>query len=292
MRAGTRHGLPALTCALALVVAGCTSDGDESSSEPTSPGPSESSGTSTSPADPGGTAAPQPTDDRPRALACYLLDGDQALATEGDVPAVPCRDEHTAVTYSTGLLDQSAASGSAEDPRVRRQVAATCNRRLARFLGGSLEQRRLSLLTKVWFTPTAEQAADGARWFRCDVVAPYSGGRLMTLPPPRKLRGILRTPGPRNAFATCGTARPGTKGFRRVPCSNRHTWRAVATVSLGRGAYPSDSEVFDRMDGRCTNAARQRARDKFSFSWAEERPTRAQWRAGLRYGYCWTAVRS
>ncbi|WP_185995852.1 septum formation family protein [Nocardioides campestrisoli] len=282
-----RGALPSLACAVALALVGCTSGGGDSS--PSEPSESRSSSSSPSAAPP---ETPSAAPARPRAGRCYRLDSREALASAAEAPPVSCRSAHTAVTYSTGFLELDPAdpAGALDSPRVRRQVAPTCQRRLARFLGGSLEQRRLSLLTRVWFTPSPAQVEQGARWFRCDVIAAQSDDRLLALPRPNRLRGILRAPGPRNAFATCGTARPGTPAFRRVACSRRHSWRAVASVSLGQGAYPPRAQIFRRMDPRCTAAARARARNKFSFTWAEERPTRAQWSAGRRYGLCWTAV--
>lgn len=52
---------------------------------------------------------------------------------------------------------------------------------LASFIGGTTEDRRLTMLRPIWFTPTPEQSDAGARWFRCDVVAVAADGKLAEL---------------------------------------------------------------------------------------------------------------
>jgi hypothetical protein len=41
------------------------------------------------------------------------------------------------------------------------------------------------------------------------------------------------------------------------------------------------------MGALCRDEARARSSDPLDLTWSEERPTRAQWGAGRRYGICW-----
>jgi hypothetical protein len=272
---------PVALLLMVLLAAGCSPGTDDS------PGPDAGASTGASGNDAG--------EGRPRAPArgaCYRLRHRDALAPVAHRAPVPCRRKHTSVTFQVGRLDLRPGKRRlrVDSRRVQRQVAEACPRRLRDFLGGTEEERRLSLLTTVWFTPSVEEVTRGARWFRCDVVAPGPDRSLLPLPPPDRLRGLLEDPVRRDGLATCGTAEPGTPAFQRVACARRHSWRAVASVDLGTGPYPAAADVAQRMADPCTAAARERADDPLDFSWTEERPTREQWRAGRRHGLCWTQV--
>lgn len=228
-----------------------------------------------------------PPPPRPPVGGCYRLRrGDAVSPTSGRRP-VRCRTRHTSATFHVGRLDPSIGGRRrAVDARVvRARVARECATRLPRHLGGGVRALRLSMLTSVWFTPTVEESEAGARWFRCDVIALASSGRLLDLP--RATRGLLATRAGRERFGMCGTAAPGSRAFERVACQSRHAWVAVAAVDLGGPGYPAPSRVAARMEPACREAARARSDDPLDLTWSEERPTRAQWRAGRRYGLCW-----
>ncbi|MBA3780810.1 MAG: septum formation family protein [Nocardioides sp.] len=221
-------------------------------------------------------ASPPPAPKPPKNGKCYRLSFDEALAPIADDKTVKCRRRHTSQTFKVGRLDQGVEVDSA---RAQRQAREGCRSRLGRFVGADREALRLSLLATVWFTPTLEEGAAGGRWFRCDVIATAGSNRLMQLP--GELEGTL------GEFALCTTAEPGRKDSRRVPCSGRHAWRALATVDLAGSSYPSVEKVADAMRETCRSRARSAADDPLDFTWSEERPSRSQWKAGQRYGICW-----
>ena len=138
------------------------------------------------------------------------------------------------------------------------------------------------MVQAVWFTPSVEEAAAGADWFRCDVVALATNGRLAALP-----RSSDDLVGGSDRFAMCGTASPDAASFRRVQCSARHAWVAVSSVDLTGKSYPSASAASEQMESACRASARARAEDPLDFTWSEERPSRDQWDAGQHYGICW-----
>lgn len=274
----------ALATAVALVAGGCSS-GPPEPTPPATPTPTASA--SPPPAPPRASRPP-----RPRVGACYPLTDEQALTPTTDLQPVPCRRRHTAMTFHVGSLD-TLVDGHllAVDSRsAQAQVAAACPRRLAGFLGGTEEQRRLSTLRAVWFSPTLEQSDEGQGWFRCDVVAVGSNGALAPLTGP--LRGVLDRPADRERYAVCGTAEPGTPDFRRVLCSQPHTWRAIASYDVtGAGPrgqrYPGSDAVRAVAETRCQEAGRSVAADALNYQWGYDWPTRQQWATGLRYGLCW-----
>lgn len=168
---------------------------------------------------------------------------------------------------------------------VQAQLARRCPRRLAAYVGGHETDRRLSRLETVWFGPTVEQADRGARWFRCDLVALQRDGTLAPLGP--RMRGVLGHPSALESWGTCGTAAPSEQDFQRVICSQPHRWQAVDVIALPASAAFLGKRADRAADARCHDVASSRAGGRLKFAWSFEWPTREQWNAGQRYGYCW-----
>ncbi len=224
---------------------------------------------------------------RPVRNGCHRLTYEQAVAPVVGGTDVGCRKKHTSQTYKIGRLSLLAGGHlvAVDSPSVQDAVATSCLMEFGSHVGGTPEDRRLSMVQPVWFTPSVEEAAAGADWFRCDVVAVTVTGRLANLP--RSSVGLV---GSSDRLAMCGTASPDAVSFERVACSERHTWVAVASVPLTGTSYPSASAASDQMQSACRSSARSRADDPLDFAWSEERPSRAQWGIGQRFGICWAPV--
>lgn len=269
--------LPALVVllALVLVLAACTG-GDEAPQERSAP---TETATASAPA-PSPTREPVPPS--PPVGACYDLTAEQATATSSDADPVGCRRPHTARTIHVG---------SHPDPTDGDRLARVCTRRVERFLGGSRDERRLSRFTAVWFGPDDTQVAAGARWFRCDLVAVERPETLAELPRGRLREGVLDRTRLARRYALCATAAPGTPRFTRVACAQDHRWRALTTLPVTPGAgaragYPGSRAARRAGEDRCRQVVRSRSsaqRARYGWEW----PTREQWRAGQRHGYCW-----
>lgn len=262
-----------LLVVVALLLAGC------SDSPPAAPTPSASP--SASPADPSAEAVAVR---RPVKNGCHRLSYSEAVAPVVGGTEASCKKQHTAQTYKIGRLDLVSGGHlvAVDSPSVQAGVAATCTSLLGKHVGGTPEALRLSMVQAVWFTPSVEDAAAGADWFRCDVVALAGNSRLAPLPPAS--RGLVGTS---DRFAMCGTAPADAASHQRVPCSANHSWVAASSVDLSGKSYPSASAAGDQMESACRSAARARADDPLDFTWSEERPSEDQWNAGQRYGICW-----
>ena len=274
----------ALVAAL-LSLAACTSDDDD---------PPAADATTAAPTTLAPTPAPPPAP--PPLGACYRLSYAEAIApTNSDTP-VSCDKGHTSQTFAVGRLDLLADGHllGVDSDAVRRQVARRCPGGLARYVGATQEQLRLSVLRPVWFTPTIEEADAGADWYRCDVIAVTGDRKVAKFD--HNLFEALTTPARRAEFGLCGTAQPGTPAFSRVLCREDHTWKAIAVVDLTdlggdgkRGAYPGEKAVRAAGDdGTCADAARAIASDALDYEWGYEWPTKDQWQAGQTYGRCWS----
>lgn len=223
----------------------------------------------------------------PEQGACYDLSYAAALAPTSGARSTDCERRHTAVTFGTGRL-RTAVDGhllAVDSDRVQEQPARRCGRRFGTFVGGSEEDRRLSMLRAVWFTPTVAQSDRGAEWFRCDVIAVRADQELARLG--TGLRGVLATERGADRYGMCGTAAPDDRAFERVVCARQHSWRAVSLVDLPDGAYPGRAAAREAGQGPCEDAGRDAAADPAEFEWGYEWPDPEQWAAGQTYGRCW-----
>ncbi|MGZ5416321.1 MAG: septum formation family protein [Nocardioides sp.] len=271
----------ACTVAASLLVSGCTSgQSDPTAKRATTPAASPSSATSAT------TASVPPA---PRSGACYRLRFSELAEPSNASRPVPCTARHNAQTIYVGRL-ATTVSGHAvavDSDRVIHQLATECPRRLAGYVGGSPEDLDLSRFEVVWFSPTLEQGDLGADWFRCDLVAIAGKETLFPLPAPRRLKGVLAGPDAA-AYGLCGTAAPGDPDFSRVICGRRHSWRAVATISIPAGKrYPGQPAARSSGHDTCRDRIRDRAKDPLKFQYGWEWPTGEQWRKGQHFGYCW-----
>jgi Septum formation len=230
---------------------------------------------------PTATIAPQPSPP-PGPHACYRLAYDDALAPTNHQRPVPCNGQHTAVTFFVGHFPAKLAVDG--DP-VHRLESTACPRRFAGFVGGTIEDRRLSLLRTVWFTPTVDDAALGAHWFQCVAIALQGDQELAPLAGP--VHGALDRSAARDRYALCGTAEPGTAGFEQRMCALSHSWRALRTVPFSAGRYPGVDHVRSAGQTPCRDAGRAVANDPLSYRWSYQWPTLQQWRAGQTWGTCW-----
>ena len=218
----------------------------------------------------------------PRAGACYRLGYAEALAPTSSKKPSPCAGIHTAVTYFVGSYDKSLP---VDGKAVHALESTACPRRFAAYVGGTVEDRRLSMLRAVWFTPTVEQAARGAHWFQCVAIALQGDQHLAFLRGP--LQQALATSDTRDHYALCGTAEPGSPGFEQRICAAPHSWRALSTVPFAAGPYPGVDRVRSAGQQPCQDAGRAAASDPLNYRWSYTWPTLQQWREGQTYGVCW-----
>lgn len=271
----------ALTAALtaALGLAGC-SGSDEPDAQPSSSRSSQASSASATP-----TPTPVDLAPAPRTGQCRTLTQTEAIApTAPAAPVVACTAAHTAQTYRVGELDlvREGHLLAVDSTVATRQVQRSCQGALGGWLGGD---PRLSVLTPIWFTPSVEQSDVGAAWFRCDVVALGAGQRLAELPD--RTKGLLATRAGRDRFGLCRTAAPAAPGSAPVPCSAKHTFRALRAVDLPGTTLPTPKAGQAILDPVCRQAATEAARDPLDIAWQQELPTAEQWAAGRRHGLCW-----
>src|SRR5262245_54085078 len=171
----------AATAMLVVALSGCASSADLVDSGPSQrhtqrlgPGPDHKS-------------EPTPAPDEPTAPdvgACRKLALDDIEPAANDDPAIPCSQAHTAVTYYVADWPERLVSSAASvgDDRLTRYALHACEQHWRRTVGGTEEAWTTSIVSWAWYKPTPDQFADGAHWFRCDLVAGQDTAHLESLP--------------------------------------------------------------------------------------------------------------
>ncbi len=278
---------------VAALTAGCTSGdssdpgADASTPIPSASGSPSADGSASPSASPSSTVVPATPAPRPARRACYRLGYADAVAPTTEVAAVDCARRHTSLTFRVGTVD-AVVDGhllAVDSRHVQDDIAAQCPAALDTFLGGTEDDRRLSMLRTVWFSPSIEQSDEGGNWFRCDVIALAGNEKLAPLT--GRVAGALGRDGWQDRFGMCGTTDPQDADFERVICARRHAWRAIATIDAKGRDYPGAASLRGSGKAACEDPARAVAPDPLTVTWSYEPPTRAQWRSGQHYGICW-----
>lgn len=234
----------------------------------------------------GAASPPTPVSTRPPAAGSCRMLGVAALSRHSDAtPTVPCTDPHTAQTFLVGTLPASTGKRY-DDRRHARFVLRTCQPAFERYVGADESLAMRIRMSWAWFRPSTAAWARGARWFRCDVVGgPADATALRNLPTP--LKGFFGRVRP-DTWALCAQG-ARFAGSPKVPCSQPHHWRAIATVKLGQpdDPYPGDrpSEVMAR--DYCSDQVGAWSNYSLDYGYAYTWFHRAEWQAGNRRAICW-----
>ena len=101
------------------------------------------------------------------------------------------------------------------------------------FLGADESLVMRTVVSWAWFRPSEKAWEDGARWYRCDIVG---GGDESTsyVDLPETAKGLLLKQD--DQWMVCGHGRDRSTSSAKVPCTEKHNWRAVTTIKLGEPA--------------------------------------------------------
>jgi len=217
--------------------------------------------------------------------ACHDLTArDLARPTDAHA-AVPCSHRHTTQTFATGTLPRDAGT-SYDDRRHGAFVFAACSQAFRDYLGVDESLAMRIQLRWAWFRPSQRAWERGARWYRCDVVGGNDGDTALPALP-ADAHGLFSTNLP-DAWLTCARGASVVRADR-VPCTERHDWRAVSTIKVGFPAdpYPGDRIVQVRSRDRCSDWvgawSHYAVNYDFGYTWFHE----AEWSTGNRRSVCW-----
>jgi len=221
----------------------------------------------------------------PRVGACRDLTASDLNQQTNASAVVACTEPHTAVTFASGRLPASTGKSYA-DARHGRYVFTACQKAFADFIGADESLALRVRLSWSWFRPSERGWADGARWYRCDLVGgPIGAARLADLP--ADAHDLLED-GNADTWLACVDGRTVAHGAR-VPCTDKHTWRAVTTIKLGApdDPYPGDEVAEARTRSYCQESVRSWLRYPADYEYGYTWFKKDRWDEGNRRSICW-----
>ena len=223
----------------------------------------------------------------PQVGACRVLQPQDIAASTNDSDPVDCKGNHTAETFFVGKFTGRAAKLEPGDAALGAEVYDHCRTAFKKFTGADDSLAMRTVLSWAWWGPSKDQWDQGARWYRCDVVGGTESSSSL-LPLPRTTKGVLLgIPG--DQWITCVDA-TSVAGAPRVPCDQKHTWRAVSTIVVGtaKEKYPGDRVVEVRSRDLCSDWVGAWmnypvTEYQYAYTWFH----RGEWDAGNRRSICW-----
>lgn len=214
-----------------------------------------------------------------------LTPADVALPTNA-TKTVDCAMEHTAETFATGELPDEYDDAAYDDAELGQFAYRTCATEFAGFVGADESLVLRTTLSWAWFRPSEKAWDKGARWYRCDVV----GGNVSSAeyrPLPETAEGML-SGRPKDVWLSCARGASVAAG-EKVPCSQKHDWRAVTTVKLGQpdDDYPGDRVMESRTRAYCAQSVKAWLNYPTEFEFGFTFFHRPEWTAGIRRSVCW-----
>ncbi len=239
----------------------------------------------------GAEGSQEETETMPRLGACRVLTPADVAAPSNATAPVDCAEEHTAETFAVGALPEEFAEVDYDDRELGAFAYRTCAQEFMSFVGADESLVMRTVLSWAWFRPSEDAWADGARWYRCDVVG---GGEQSAsyVALPTSAKGILLGK-PDDQWLVCADGE-SVSGAPKIPCSEPHNWRAVTTIKLGQpdDDYPGDRVVQVRTRDFCSDSVgawlNYPVTYDFGYTWFHE----AEWEAGNRRSVCWAATES
>jgi hypothetical protein len=231
----------------------------------------------------GSTAAPD-------VGACRVLTPEDVARPTNDTTPEACTKPHTAQTYAVDSLPARFAHASYDDGDVAAYAYRTCTQQFMDFTGADESLAMRTILGWAWFRPSPSAWQDGARWYRCDVVG---GGdhstKLVDLP--KSAKGVLLGI-PSDKWMSCVNG-PSVTDAVRVPCTDKHNWRAVTTIVVGqpKQKYPGDRLVEVQTRDYCSDSVGAWLNYPIDYKYAYTWFHKNEWLAGNRRSICWAGTK-
>ena len=204
----------------------------------------------------------------PKIGSCYRLTEEDYYGISTEAEPVECDGRQNSFVYHVGRLE--VGSGETPGTFARRE----CRSRLPVTVGLSPARLPSTTFDIAAFQPSAAQHADGAAWYRCDLVAHGRQWALSALPegaPPYYAGGRL----PDRYLACVDADIPNNRG---VPCNQPHTHRWFRSFE-GPAVMPTTDELRTFAQ-RCETLVP-------TPSWYATWPQERDWIAGLNRISCY-----
>jgi hypothetical protein len=197
------------------------------------------------------------TGGKPAVGECRSLTATQAAARTDTTSPISCTTAHDDRVIAVPDLPAGVTWADLSDRQIAKQGIKACAPKLRKALGQNDLVRDRSAYGFVFFQPTADQIAAGARWLRCDIVLRH-GSTLADLPADRTpaLSGLPLS----NQIARClkGTSHLTTT------CSSKHSYRATGSFTVASHAFPGRKALIRAGRASCPSRVNSRS---YLFTW-------------------------
>lgn len=210
--------------------------------------------------------------DRPVVGSCHTITLDEVADLADSDAAVDCSKKHTSRTIHVSDLPDGVEFSDTE--ATGEVVSKRCHPAWQQAVGGTLKTRYLAMLSYVWYQPTKAQIADGARWFRCDLVL-FSAHNVEPLPTGDE--PVITGGKVPNSVAKCHLGK--NKGYQPTVCTKAHEYRSKGTFTMSGKKYPSEQARMKAASKKCPRVAGTQ-------QWLVTWPTEDQWKAGFKLFLC------
>jgi hypothetical protein len=178
----------------------------------------------------------------PTVGTCTTMTPQQGNAISDHSAQVACSKAHTAEVAGVVKLPAGVRWSTASSDKLFSIVADRCGPKVDALLGRDARTRDSSAYSYVWFEPTKNQRAKGARWLSCSVVL-RKGAKLASLP--TSTSPFLPDGALPDKVARC----LNTKAFRTT-CAAVHSWRASGTFVVP-GKWPGAKALKKKASRKC-----------------------------------------
>jgi hypothetical protein len=199
---------------------------------------------------------------------------------------IDCTEPHNAENYASGAMPPEHATLAWDSPELDTWAYGTCTGALREHLGANQSSLMRTILRWTWFRPSEKAWEDGARWYRCDLVGGGGPGQHY-LDLPTTTKDLLKSKQD-DHWMTCVRGEEVSTGAR-VPCSQKHVWRAVTTIKVGEPAdtWPGDAAVEAKTKDYCASSVAAWSGYPTDYDYAYTWYGEAEWKAGNRRSVCW-----
>ncbi|WP_036563958.1 septum formation family protein [Nocardioides halotolerans] len=226
----------------------------------------------------------------PQQGACRVLTPEDVALPSNATKVVDCSTRHTAETFAVGDLPPVAADAAYDAEELGAFAYQTCSTKFREFLGADESTVLRTVVSWAWFRPSEKAWEKGARWYRCDVIGGGEESKAYAALPPTAA-GLLAQQPTNDEWMVCANG-PSVQGAPKIPCTEKHNWRAVTTIKVGdpEDPYPGDRVVEVTTRDYCSRSVGAwlgypPAYD-FGYTWFHE----GEWKAGNRRSVCWAAT--
>jgi hypothetical protein len=226
----------------------------------------------------------------PQLGACRALTPADVALPSNATKVVDCSKEHTAETFGVGDLPAELEDAEYDSQELGAFAYQTCSAKFQEFLGADESTVMRTTVSWAWFRPSERAWEKGARWYRCDVIGGGEDSEEYTALPPTAA-GLLAQRPTNDEWMVCVDG-PSVQGAPKIPCSQKHNWRAVTTIKVGdpEDPYPGDRVVEVTTRDYCSRSVGAwlgyPPEYDYGYTWFHE----GEWNAGNRRSVCWAAT--